>query len=454
MEIPSNIIAAKEFNITIKALDKNGNAAKDYNESVYVRGDSVDLEYNETKKDCKTGELNITDGGEFKDGVANVSLKYSEIGDVDISILEKSGSEFASVDSDDTDDDKRLITSASKTISVGADHFEISADFKNYNNENNFTYYDDTLTIYSFLELNITAKNEDNKTLENYNKDCYAKDLNIKILHNNIDVNVTKILYKYIDTQNNANEKNISKDEDITFTYSKDNFTTENNGSTRVEVYLNFDRNLSNPINPLDFVLSKIDVDDEDTNGSLAFNKNARYYYGNLLLDDITLSSNELNVSFDFVIYNNTTNLNPKNSKEALFNWWINPLHNANDGNVTKDDIKITSDFNANSQEVDVSINSVEVKNGKLNISLTRNSTDIKFAVVHLLSKDLQWLWYSRYNQKYDISDDSSCLEHFCFSITWQDIKEKGDIGSGEYKGVEVNLTDTNATKRGPKMFR
>ena len=456
VEIPSSIKAGEEFNITIKALDLNGNAAKDYNESIHLRGDSVDLEYNETKENCKTGELNITDGGEFKDGVANVSLKYSEVGDVNLSILEKSGSEFASVDSDDTDDNQRLITPVSKIVSVGIDHFEIKADFQNYDSDNEFTYYDNDLNISSYLEINITAKNKDNEVVENYNKECYAKDIDIELLKEfiNLDKNVSKIKYYYIDAANTKSIVNqLLVDDDFIIHYADTNFTTDNNGSTFIKIFINFEKNVSIPLSPLKLNITQIEVNDTEVNSSIEFNKDARYFYGGILLEDITSNSDEVNVSFNFMIYDNneSDNLKPL-SKELIYNWWQNPLHISKDGNITESEIEIKEGYELNSTTVDgVSIESVSIENGKLNINLKRNSSDIDFVVVHLISNNLKWLWYSVYDEEYDISENSTCKNHYCFTVTFERRNDSQTIQSGDSNGTEANVTKTKAKV---KIFR
>ncbi|ACM93277.1 hypothetical protein NAMH_1384 [Nautilia profundicola AmH] len=451
--IPSNIKAGNEFNITVKAVDVNGNPVKDYNESIYVNGQSVDFEYNESKTNCDTGILEKVSGGVFKDGEANITLKYNEVGDLNLTVKEINGSEFAVVDNDDTNETERFISQAKSTISVGVDHFDLNAKYENYDTDSNFTYYDEDLNISSLLELNISAVDKDGNILQNYNKECYAKNITVNISHNDVDVNVSKIIYKYIDKNGYVYDNNISKDENITFIYDKNNFTTDNNGSTSVDVYLNFDRNVSNPVNPFEFEITSIDVNDSDANGSLDLNKKAKYYYGNLLLSDVLASENDFNKSYSFIVFDSVGNLKP-DGQEVIYNWYENTGHNAVDGNVSDSEIIISSDYNASNSinGVDVSVDSIN--NGVITFKISRSDSSVKFAVVHLLSPNLKWLWYSKFNQKYDISNDSTCLNHFCFTITWQNLNSEGEVGSGEFEGTEANMTDTNSTKRGIKIFR
>jgi hypothetical protein len=96
----------------------------------------------------------------------------------------------------------------------------------------------------------------------------------------------------------------------------------------------------------------------------------------------------------------------------------------------------------------------MNINDGSITFNIKRNDLNVNFAVIHLLSPNLKWLWYSKYGDEYNISAGSTCLNHFCFSVTWQKINETGEVGSGGFSGTEANVTDTNSTKRGVKIFR
>jgi hypothetical protein len=457
--IPSKIKSGEDFNITLEALDYNGNPAKDYNESVNINGNSPDLEYNISKNNCDNGDLKIVNGGDFKNGETNVTLKYNEVGDVNLTLKEVNGSEFALVDSDDTSLNNRLILAYKTQISVNPDHFKVNANFSNY--DNNFTYLDNDLNLYSVLDINITAENENNETTKNYNKDCYAKD---------IDINISKIfspepdldnlIYFYRDAKNKSSEKIIQDiNKTIQIHYTDTNFTTDNNGSTEITLFINFDRNSSHPINPFDMNITEINVSDENgvygTNTSVE--GNATYYYGNVMLFDEVTNKNEFDTRDNyFIIYdvNESDNKLPSNNA-ILPDWYLNSYHQIVDGNISNNNIIVSSDYNASDKidGVEASINSIN--NGKVTFHIKRTDLSINFAVIHLLEPNLKWLWYSKYGDEYNISDDSTCLNHFCFTITWENNNnEKGVIKSGNVNGTEANATENNATRRGVKIFR
>jgi hypothetical protein len=309
------------------------------------------------------------------------------------------------------------------------------------------------------MDLNITAKNKENKTTENYNKECYAKDIDINLSHNSVDVDVNKILYKYKDASGNMHGiLSVDKDNDVNITYSKDNFTTDNNGSTSVDIYLNFDRNVSSPVNPFEFEITSIDVNDTDANGSLDLNKKVKYYYGSLMLDDILAVKNDFNKTYSFVVYddNDSDTLKP-DSKESAYDWYENIYHRKIDGNVSSGEIVVSSDYNASNSISDVNVSVSQDDNGQhITFKINRKpGSSVNFAVVHLLSSNLKWLWYSKFGDEYNISkNDSTCLNHFCFTVTWQKTNDIGEVGSGSFTGTEANVTESNSTKRGVKIFR
>ncbi|GAX87070.1 conserved hypothetical protein [Lebetimonas natsushimae] len=452
--IPSKIIAGKEFNITLKALDYENIPAKDYNETVNINGNSPDLEYNISKINCDNGDLEIVNGGDFKNGEANITLKYSEVGNVDLTLKEVNGSEFAKVDSDDTSLNNRLILAYKTKISVNPDHFKISANLSNY--DDNFTYLDNGLNLYSILDINITAENKDNEITKNYNKDCYAKDIDINISKIfTPEPNLNNLIYYYKDAGNNTSEKSVQDiNKTIQIHYKDTNFTTEDNGSTRITLFINFDRNSSKTVNPFDMNISEINVSDGSTNGKMQKIGKALYYYGNLVLFDEIANRDEFDTRDDyFIVYDNNGSDDKLPSNNAVLpEWYLNGFHKSKDGNISG--MVVSSDYNASNQinGVEVSVNSIN--NGKVTFHIKRTDTSINFAVIHLLEPSLKWLWYSKYGDEYNISNDSSCVNHFCFTITWENSNENGIIKSGVITGTESNTTENNVTKRGVKIFR
>ena len=452
--IPSKIKSGSEFNLTIDALDYENNLAIDYNETLHTDDNSVKVEYNITKDGCIKGELNLTSGDSFKDGEANATFVYNEVGEVNITIKEISGSEFALVDNDDTSDDDRLISSVTKTINIIPHHFNVEVNLTNF--DKNFTYLDKNLSIYALIDLNITSQNEKNETTKNYNTNCFAKDVDVNLTptvfrHNQ---NLSKeILYKVIYEDSNST---IYNNKDINFSVSEGNFTTEHNGSAIIRIHINFDRNISSPIDPFEVNISNVEVNNSDVNLTyFTLNGSGLFYYGSLNMNDLITYKNDINISHEFIIYdtNKSDSYLPQNTKEIISNWYINLYNHQKDANistfvVTKGYVYKDSDVISN---IDIKVNDI---NESLNLNIKRNDTNIKFAVVHIIDTNASHLWYSNFNKEYNISKNSTCASHFCFSITWKTNSNESGVISGDINGTKADINSSNENKKGVKLFR
>ena len=451
--IPDKVKSGSEFNLTIKALDNTGNSTKDYNETLHTDDNSVKVEYN-TKSGCDNGELNITDGEKFKNGETNATFVYNEVGDLNITIKEINGSEFAKVDEDDTPDNQRFITSVTKKVIFIPHHFKADVNISNY--DENFTYLDNNLNIYSLIDLNITAENEQNETTKNYNTKCYAKDIDVNLTPNIFrhDENLSKdVIYKvyYVNS-----ESKIYKNKDINFSVGEGNFTTDDNGSAFIKIYVNFERNLSNPENPFEYNISNVEINDSDVNNTYEdINGSSLFYYGYINMNDIITTKNDFNISHEFIVYdeNSSDNYLPNNTKEIIINWYLNNYNKQKDANVSN--FVVTKNYVYNDEDV---INSVDVEvndiNESLNLHIKRNDDNVKFAVIHIIDTNASQLWYSHFAKEYNISKGSSCAQHFCFSITWKNNEQKKGVITGDTNGTKSDINSSKINKKGVKIFR
>ena len=462
--IPEEIKAGSEFNLTIKALDENSNDTKDYNETLSIKGDSPEINYTDKKSNCITGNLNKKAGGDFKDGETNVTLTYSEVGELNITVKEINGSEFAKVDNDDTPLSSRLIKEKNITLAFIPHHFDRNATLSN--GDSGFTYYDYNLSKKALIDLNITAKNEQNETTKNYNEKCYSKNIEINVSLNKLyngDINVSKIRYFYEDTNdNNSSVYEVGLNDDLNISnYDKSNFTTDNNGSTEIRIYFNFDRNISNPSSPMEVNISEINVSDaniSDTNQTyVKKDGNATFFYGNLNMNDIVTTKDDFNISHEFVIYdsNESDTLIPDINKETLLYWFLNLYNKTKDANitnfvVTKGYVYKDNDI-ISSSDVNISVNEI---NESLNLHVERKNEGIKFAVVHIIDTNASYLWYSKFGNEYNISKNSSCANHFCFAITWENNETVSGVVSGETNGTKSDVNSSGIKQMGVKIFR
>ena len=457
VNIPSKIYAGKEFNLTIQALDNNNKPAQDYNETLIVSqntNNSPDLNWTDKKSNCITGDLNKTDGGDFKNGETNVTLTYNEVGDLNLTLKEINGSEFASVDEDDTPAKQRFITPITKTITVVPYHFNVNTIVSNF--DNNFTYLDNNLTIYSLIDLNITAQNEQNKTTKNYNSKCYAKNVDVNLTPNifrHNDKLSKEVLYKIFYVDSNSS---IYKNKDINFSIGEGNFTTDHNGSAIVKIHLNFERNISNPEDPFEYNITNAEVNDSDVNNTyFSTEGNATFYYGNIYMEDIITPKNDFNISQKFLMYdNNSSDTYKPNSDEILLNWYHNLFNHLKDANISNFVVTKGYVYNKNDE-----LNSVKVKvndiNESLNLNVQRNNSNINFAVIHIIDTNASHLWYSKYGNEYNISQGSSCTNHFCFTVTWpKNEQNSSGVWSGNINGTKADVNESNETLKGVKIFR
>ena len=455
---PKVVKAGNEFNLTINALDNNNSNSNDYNETISVTNSSPIIEYNDSKGDvCYTGNLTGNDKN-FTNGEVNITLKYSEVGDLNITIKEINGTEFAKVDNDDTNLSQRLIKEKNITISFLPHHFERNITFA----DSNFTYFDKDLNQTALMDINITAKNEANETTKNYNKLCYAKDIELNISLNELvngNNEITKLKYYYVDTNNTKyNIQTINKSNPIVIDYNESNFTTENNGSTYMQIYFNFDRNFSNPTSPMEVNISEFNISDTnitDTNQSYVNSEgNATFYYGTVIIPDIEIDGDEKNVTFKAVIYDTDKNDNLKPTNTILnYNWYFNKFHQAKDGNITNSDIVVSSDYNSSNTINGVDVNITSITNGEFNLTIKRTDSSISKVILHYMSPALKWLWYNKFENEYNISNGSTCMQHFCSDVKFNNNSQIIGIGFGSFQGSEINTTK-NKTDSHLKIYR
>jgi hypothetical protein len=209
--------------------------------------------------------------------------------------------------------------------------------------------------------------------------------------------------------------------------------------------------------------ISEINVSDgnaTDDKNRDKFDGNATYYYGNGILFDEMTNKDEFDTRENyFVVYDNNESDNklPSNN-EILPNWYLNSYHQDKDGNISNDNIVVSSDYNASHSISGVEVNVNSIENGKVTFHIKRTDSSVNFVVVHLLEPNLKWLWYSKFGNEYNDSNDSTCLKHFCFSISWEsdngNSSDSETVKTGNLKGTEVNVTESNITKRGVKIFR
>ena len=431
--IDGNVYSATDFNITFKAVDKNGDEVKDYNETL---NNSFIIQYQKLKLNCTKGNFDVNIS--FRDGRNVTIANYDDIGDLNITIKENNSSSFAKVDNDDSNDSIRLISPYSKVIEVKPYKIEFNTTFS----DNNITYMDkDLKTNFVKLITNIKILNAKGDLIPDFNQSCYGKDFNIT----------------YITTQNNIPEQfeTMYQDKnDTNFDRWDNNWSVLGsffkNGETNITIVFNIDKNYSKPISIKELNFTKLNIVTPNIvkiEQNETLNKNLLFYYARVLSKDIyTQVEANTKQKLQIIVYDKNQN-HLKTLK--LIDWYLDQNYTNNDVSVLgnmKDYIYI-EDKNVSGFKTDLTKDIYDY-----NLSVT-NTNNNKFVVIHL--KTPYYLWYSKYND-YNDSNKSGCISHYCIEYHYQtNSSSASSVGSGDFKGSEVNTThNVPKIKRGIKIYR
>ncbi len=412
MPITSKIKAGDNFNLIIKALDYNNNPVSNYDETIDLNNTlnnaSVEIKYNDknTSKGAITYELIPQNSLIFNNGIANISLKYPDVGDLNITVTEINGSEFAKVDEKDTPQNKRFIKENNITVIFIPYNFNISASYKNFN-DSNFTYMSNDLNMSSLLEVNVTAVNKQGNATKNYTANLYSKDINVTVFHNKIDNDLI--------TNKKFNDSNSTQ---FVLLINKNSFIK---GKDKIDLLLNIKRNSSKTIEPITLTINKIKAENSDILNKIDFNKSVLFRYGRIDVKNVAGYGNELNTTYQYEYW-------------AENGWVVNKEHNSS----------IFGDVNGNNSYhpfITMDINHT-IKNGLENVTLSTThalpySIKINLAIP-------SWLWYNPLAENYKApsSTNLNCLTHPCESVTFNKTSTGwGGIGKNNVKSSETNRT-------------
>ena len=427
IDTPQPIKAGEEFNLTIEALDFNGNPTNNYNENLTIKGSiSPTLEYNDSNatKGCITGTITPTTNLQFIDGKANITLKYSEIGDLNLLIKEIQGSEFAKIDADDTALNDRLIKQASTNIEFIPHHFAINSAYENFDNSD-FTYISNDLNMSSLLEVNITAENLNNETTKNYNSVCYANNFEVNISY---DPSTIPSSIKVIESkEENSNEQNTSIPEKIVTDFSKYYF---NSGIANLKFHINFPKDYKNPVEEFNFTVTNITVSDKNTKGEENLNQKASFRYGRIEIPDGASFLKEIDIIAKYEYWKNGT-------------WVTNKSHSKEFGNIK---YYIPND--------DLNLVPSNISNGEENLTfLTTHSLPYSVKVHYAIPS---YLWYHPLAKQYKDPSTTNldCLTHPCNNLDFlTESTGWGGIGKSGIKYSETNRTaEVNSTQNATKI--
>ncbi len=449
ISVPANAYAGEDFTIDLQALGSDTTPANGYDETLDT---SFTLESNVTKAGCSSGTL-TTDPFNFTSGIGSANGSYSDVGEVNVKIRELQGSEFASVDSDDTPLSKRLIGEAVATVEIKPYELNIINFDYNVSNGNGWLYMGDTADMNVSVGATVEAANKNHNPVQNFTALCYAKDVDIAF-HYSLQADA-QTRFSYVQRQGTIDsyDKNVS-DINKTITIDANAFSTP---SATASYVFGVDKNISVERNPAAIVLldinststavSKVQNGAVDAGLILANENNTTFYYARVHpLDTVTTQVNDRTTAYIDVYSANGSSVS--GLKQSSLDWY----------RFSPDD-SVVGDFgtvaNATGIKNDANpifaTNIIDVSNAAVNISM-QNPAAVNDGVIHL---DIPgYLWYSSAQTQYNSANGSSCTAHPCILYTL--LANGGNsVQTGRFNGSDVNTTTPGGSlPKGVKIFR
>jgi hypothetical protein len=424
-------------------IDFSASNALDYNETL---NSSFVVEANISKPSCFNGTLNVAPFN-FENGVKNsVDANYSDVGDINITIKEKDGSEFAFVDRDDTSDEDRFITPKTKSMTIKPYELNITNVEYNTTTGADWLYMAGVNQLAQNVKATIVANDKNHNMVQNFTDACYAKDVNVQT---NFLVNNTNSAVDLVyDDNSTASINDINK----TILISKSSFAT-----SKADFGYNFNilRDYKTPFNPISIALddiviltnneSKID-NNASTSSLISSNMKTDFYYGRVKTKDISTNKKDVNHSLHVEVYDTNKDSYVNGFHQVSLNWYV--MKDDNNQTINETDFNASKTF-SNSNDANLNISNTNYSNGILNFKIS-NPSEVSNAYIHV---DVPtYLWHSRYYD-YNISDD--CAHHPCFRYDYI-----GKFGGNTIKSGDLNATtigneyNATKTKKGVKVFR
>ncbi len=428
-------IRPDKFNLTLPAvgyagenfnIDFNATNGQDYNETL---NSSFLVESNISKSVCFNAPLHVAPFS-FIDGVKSVDANYSDVGDINVTIKEILGSEFAVVDYNDTVDADRLITPNTQSITIKPYELNVT----NIVYDEGWLYMADVNNIYQELKFSVIANDMQHNIVQNFTENCYAQDVDVKT-NFAVDNNNNNVEVKY-DDNTTVDIGDINR----TITIPKALFI---NSKADVNYSFNIVRDYKTPYAPITIGLREINIQSnnvakEENNATVSLDRD--FYYGKIKTEDLSTNLQTASHALHVEVYK------VDKFRQSSLNWYINE----DDSNTTVS-FAPKSDFSYATDKSGVNITNIaQMSSGVIKFNITNTWSSSDGAMIHV---DIPlWLWYSKYNP-YNLAVD--CGSHPCFEYRYLDPKDSTGIESGDFKGSSIG-SDYNATKQkiGVKTFR
>jgi trimeric autotransporter adhesin len=408
-----------------------------------------------------TTQTLFTDNVPFSDGVSMVAMRYMNVGDVNMTVMDQN---WATVDRNTTspsdsdcvegsssnivDGNGKVgcLVQGSKTFTFLPDKFDSLMSLANGSVNGSFTYVSSDQNMSAPLILTTTAKLDGGGTATNYTAKCFARDINTSVsLMNN------KLL-TWSDAQNRINfydDRNVTSflrsqtGSSAILGSSEGNFTS---GTAQLTFLFNFDRNQTIPDDSFmiarnDFNITSI-VDQNGTTGNDFIRTgdiNATFVYGRIVPRDVRIFGNvAFNANGWYEIYN-VQNLGgvPLVPSRNDSMWYINNEHidtGDGDANITR--------IQQGSSSTASNISSSSILTGIETYGFAAQTPPYG-AKAHIGTES--WLWYGATALPY--ADPSAlnldCFTHPCFNINV--VPAVGATGSAK-TGAETKKASKKST--------
>lgn len=320
--VPSTAqVAGEEFNITIKALDIDGNPSIGYNES----NSSFRIDYKESDSvNCQKGELTFS-SLTFVNGVASRGMKYSEVASMDLNISEIDGSEFAKIDGNNSS----LITFDQSTVSFVPDSFDVNWTLGRSANSPVLFYADENSVKNMGAEIGVDIKaiNKDGNITLNYKAGCASKDTTLTLPLSVNSASTQTLVWGDLNNNITGTDNNFTDGDNFTFDV---NASAYSDGEANASINVNFSRAKNRVKNPMRFSMSEVSALDIDGVSGISTKTVSPldFYYGRLHSPNLAVEGADMNATIFYEVYCNGCNVSMftfANGYESLdsINWYI-----------------------------------------------------------------------------------------------------------------------------------
>jgi hypothetical protein len=331
------------------------------------------------------------------------------------------------------------------TLTIVPNHFDVNATLFNANG-GTFTYLSTDLNMSARIDLNISAKNSEGVTAENYSTGCYAYPSTLTLPHSVIPIPLTTI-NSLESTTSTITSTPVANAISIPF-----NASIFKDGKSNLSVKLNFDRSFSKPVSPFDFNVTNTSITDSTgITGAFVPTKKATFVYGRARSYDIKADQSPVPNPVELEVYSTTATGYVNGMPQNVLHWYRNLNHDE-----TAQGRVLNGGFSAGTMDANIDTSSIPL-DGLQNVYITSSVSK----TVHLNINS--WLWNSSTNN-YNYNGD--CTKHLCFDYQFSTpptnpigqispANNINGVNSGVFQGADFTITPAKSiVKRGVKVFR